>query len=96
MENTTSTGDSARPFVLGPDDRLVRVAKLLIELEEYARQVSAARGATVDLRTKVREASRAGTIPRVSVGPNFAYRLSDVPVIARVVGIVPADGDASS
>jgi hypothetical protein len=89
MENTATAGSVGNTRPHDQDERLVKTDRFLAELSNYARAVSAPRGSTCFLRPKLREAARAGTIPRVRIGQGFGFKLSDVEVVARALGIVP-------
>ena len=70
----------------------VRTDRFLIELRDIARQwrVPPTRGFDKILRTRLREASKAGRIPCKQVFNAFAYCLADAPRVARVVlGLSP-------
>ena len=82
---------SARSASAADPDRYVGLQKLFEALTDYARDHSAPRGSTKNLRHRVRDAIEAGAIPHVRVGNRLAVRQGDIPLIAETLGLRASD-----
>jgi hypothetical protein len=93
--STAANADSVGPIVLNPGEHLVRSEKFVTALLEYAREINAVRGSTPHLRHRLREAVRAGRVPHLRTGNCTAFRLSDVPRVAAILGFRPENYELS-